>query len=343
MGAFDVADLYRAAWVQAVSTLDHWIHRELYDRAFAFALNSSDDRPAKFLGIPVSVGLVEAMLRDEAVREDVFKSHLRSRFGHQSFQQPDKIKDALSYISDVALWPEVAKRLHQTPKEVTGQLVDMAKRRNKIAHETDQDHATGKRTPITDGDVTRVIDWLQRLAEAIFKAIGPPPAVADTESVNGVRTKNKWSRQDIDTAAEALRGTPAGTAVAALLAHADANNAQLKGGSSPYPSAGVHYVLGGHRRSLWQLYLSAERPVVAISLNPIASRDQELAYRMLEVLRGEPTLDAALLYPDDVLVRKHPDFELHKLGESPRALETLLAAFDLALAPPKTVLGDVNR
>ncbi|MGB3442234.1 MAG: hypothetical protein WBA97_26100 [Actinophytocola sp.] len=30
---FDVADLYRAAWVQAVSALDHWVHRELYDRA----------------------------------------------------------------------------------------------------------------------------------------------------------------------------------------------------------------------------------------------------------------------------------------------------------------------
>lgn len=33
VGAFDVADLYRAAWVQAVSALDHWVHCELYDRA----------------------------------------------------------------------------------------------------------------------------------------------------------------------------------------------------------------------------------------------------------------------------------------------------------------------
>ena len=41
VGAFDVADLYRAAWAQAVSALDHWIHRELYDRALVFAVQAA--------------------------------------------------------------------------------------------------------------------------------------------------------------------------------------------------------------------------------------------------------------------------------------------------------------
>lgn len=49
--AFDVADLYRAAWVQAVSALDHWVHRELYDRALGLALNVEEPRPPRFFDL----------------------------------------------------------------------------------------------------------------------------------------------------------------------------------------------------------------------------------------------------------------------------------------------------
>jgi len=47
VGGFDVADLCRAAWVRAVSALDHWVHRELYERAVAFASNIEVDRPRR--------------------------------------------------------------------------------------------------------------------------------------------------------------------------------------------------------------------------------------------------------------------------------------------------------
>ncbi|WP_449060371.1 hypothetical protein [Planomonospora algeriensis] len=29
VGAFDIGDIYRAAWVQAVAALDHWVHQEI--------------------------------------------------------------------------------------------------------------------------------------------------------------------------------------------------------------------------------------------------------------------------------------------------------------------------
>src|SRR5262245_12091173 len=53
VGAFDVADLYRSAWVQAVSSLDHWVHREVYDRALGFALDPGAQRPRRFLRLAV--------------------------------------------------------------------------------------------------------------------------------------------------------------------------------------------------------------------------------------------------------------------------------------------------
>ncbi|MBP2338804.1 hypothetical protein JOF41_004982 [Saccharothrix coeruleofusca] len=333
VGAFDVEDLYRAAWVQAVSALDHWVHRELYDRATALALRPAAQRPAKYLRIEVPMGLLESVLHGSASMEEVFRSHLRSQFGHLSFQHPSKIKDALSFVSDVSLWPAVGKQLGTDHKAVQDRLVSIVKRRNRIAHETDRDHrAGGVRVPITDAEVTEVIDWLESLGGAILAVIGPPPpsdpAIANP---NASEAKPRWTREDVDAATAALADTPAGTAIKALLAHADNNQALFKGGTGAEPSAGFYYWLEGKRRSLWSLYLTAERPVITVNLNPVWSRSSQLAHRMVALLRTQPTLDAALLHADDVVVQKYPVIELARIGESQDTLDTVLRTIDLAI------------
>ena len=90
VGAFDVADLYRAAWVQAVSALDQWVHRELYDRALGFALNVDVPRPARFLTIKIPMRLFEDVHHHAHTLREVFASHLHDQFGHLSFQAPEK-------------------------------------------------------------------------------------------------------------------------------------------------------------------------------------------------------------------------------------------------------------
>lgn len=335
VGAFDVEDLYRAAWVQAVSALDHWVHRELYDRATALALQPATERPAKYLRIEVPMGLLESVLHGSASMEEVFRSHLRSQFGHLSFQHPSKIKDALSFVSDVSLWPAVGKRLGVDHTSVQDRLVAIVKRRNRIAHETDRDHhAGGVRVPITDVEITEVIDWLEGLGEAILAVIGPPPPNGrTTASSDAGGTKPRWTRESVDAAVASLADAPAGVAVKGLLAHADGNQALFKGGTSAEPSGGFYYWLEGKRRSLWSLYLTAERPVITLNLNPVWSRSPQLAHRMVALLRTQPTLDAALLHADDVVVQKYPVIELARIGESPDVLETVLRTIDLAIQP----------
>jgi hypothetical protein len=338
VGAFDVADLYRAAWVQAVSAVDHWIHRELYDRASAFASRVSADRPAKFLRIEVPMSLLEAVLHGSAAMEDVFRSHLRSQFGHLSFQHPDKIKYAISFVSDVSLWPSVAEQLGEehTSKSVQDRLIDIVKRRNRIAHETDRDHqAGGVRASIADGEVIDTIDWLEQVATAIFEVIGPPPPleVPDVTEGDTGQPRPRWTRQSVNETVEAISDTSAGIAAQQLLVHADANQALFKGGVSAEPSAGVYYWLEGKRRSLWSLYLTADRPVITLNLSPIWSRNPQLAHRMVAMLRTQPTLDAALLHDDDVVVQKYPAIELAKLGESAETIKTMLDVLDLAIRP----------
>jgi hypothetical protein len=151
VGAFDVEDLYRAAWVQAVSALDHWVHRELYERALGFVVNVGIPRPRKFLTLQIPMALFEDVHHHSKTLHETFLDHLRTQFGYQSFQAPEKIKQALGYISDAPLWDSVAKRLNSDGNQVVAELKSIVQRRNKIAHEADRDSENGRtRQPISD-------------------------------------------------------------------------------------------------------------------------------------------------------------------------------------------------
>lgn len=173
VGAFDVEDLNRAAWVQAVSSLDHWIHRELYDRALAFALNPEIPRPNRFLKIEVPMGLFEDVHHHDRNLRAVFHEHLLAKFGYQSFQAPEKIRQALLYVSDADLWPQVAKQLSMEPAAVLATLNTIVKRRNKIAHEADRDLTNEHdRQPLPAEEARGVIQEVERIAGACRRRRG---------------------------------------------------------------------------------------------------------------------------------------------------------------------------
>lgn len=205
--AFDVADLYRSAWVQAVSALDHWIHRELYDRALGLALNVEVPRPPRFSALQIPMRLFEDVHHHRSkTLHEAFADHLRSHFGHQSFQAPDKIKQALAHVSDVPLWPSVADHLAASghneltsPDEVIACLKDIIHRRNKIAHEADRDPNDGtRRLSISADDVSQTVDRIEHLARAIAAVLGPPPAADDhTVSARQTAPVGLTPRQDL--------------------------------------------------------------------------------------------------------------------------------------------------
>lgn len=88
----------------------------------------------------------------------------------------------------------------------------------------------------------------------------------------------------------------------------------------------------GNRRSLWSLYVTADRPSISLSFGFIWSRDEQLAHRMVAEIRSHPALDAALLQ-DDALVQKYPAIDLAVLAESPDAVDTIICALDMAIRP----------
>lgn len=175
VNAFDVADLYRAAWVQAVSALDHWVHRELYDRALGLALNVDEERPPQFAKLRVPMRMFEDVHHHRSrTLQEAFAEHLRDHFGYQSFQAPEKIKQALAHVTAEPLWQNVEKKLDSA---VT-RLKEIVDRRNRIAHEADRDPDDGtRRLPIAADDVVRAVDDVHRIASAIAEVLGRPPAM----------------------------------------------------------------------------------------------------------------------------------------------------------------------
>jgi hypothetical protein len=93
---------------------------------------------------------------------------IRTKHGFASFQQADKIADAIRLISSVHLWNEVSTRLGIPVVDIKNRLQLIVDRRNKIAHEADIDPSfPGSRWPITSADATGATDFVERVCETI--------------------------------------------------------------------------------------------------------------------------------------------------------------------------------
>ena len=99
-------------------------------------------------------------------------SEIRRRHSYQSFQHPDKIADAIRLITDVHIWDSVSIEMNMTAKDVKDRLSLIVDRRNKIAHEADQDPSTpGAQWPIDLPLVEDALVFMEGLAAALLSAV----------------------------------------------------------------------------------------------------------------------------------------------------------------------------
>ena len=163
--AIDFSDLLRAQIVLAVSALDHFVH-ELSRLGMIEIAQGVRPQTAAYLRFEVPLtsalrGLPHDMWIGDVVRE---------RHSWSSFQEPDKIADAIRLISGVKLWEAVGQELGMTAQDVKTELRAVVDRRNKIAHEADMDPANpGFRWPITPLLADGAVNSVERIGEAIFK------------------------------------------------------------------------------------------------------------------------------------------------------------------------------
>lgn len=185
VGSFEVSDVFRAAWVQCVAALDQWVRQEVRGRMLNLAARPARlPRPKGYATFQIPLEDIERVLQSRASLVDVVDERLGQSRGHMAYQHPDKIKEAFSLVSNVGnLWAAVATVLSEragegsasTGPEVREQLIHIVRRRNKIAHEYDEDpdNPPNKRA-IDSALVTQTIDWVEQLAAAVLVVLDPP-------------------------------------------------------------------------------------------------------------------------------------------------------------------------
>lgn len=119
--------------------------------------------------LPAIATSLQNQLNNTAWLED----EIRKRLGYQSFQEPDKIADAIRLISDKKLWEEVANQMSKPQEYIKQQLSTIVQRRNQIAHEADIDPAygIGSRRNIDAVEVTELVDFIEEIIEMIHQIL----------------------------------------------------------------------------------------------------------------------------------------------------------------------------
>lgn len=178
---FDIGDFYRAAWVQAVSAIDHWFHEELYRRVAELSGQDSPGMPHQLTRFELPLEKVEAVRRGTTALSDEVAEHVKAKWANASLQNPRKISEALKLVTEKDVWGEAAvqinawhhERTAMTAQSLKKQCMAITDRRNKIAHEADLVEGSLKqRRPVTDADVTDAIDWVELIALAIATVLG---------------------------------------------------------------------------------------------------------------------------------------------------------------------------
>ena len=168
--AFDLSDVLRAQIVFTVSAMDQFIH-EMVRLGVVDVARGIRLKTDAYLRLRLPTAAVHSAL-DGLPHETWMGETVREMHSWQSFQDPDKIADAVRLISSVVLWQAVADELGAPPQDIKTRLRLIVERRNKIAHEADMDPSNpGFRWPIGPLMVTDTIDFVERLGRAIYRVV----------------------------------------------------------------------------------------------------------------------------------------------------------------------------
>ncbi len=163
----DVSETYRAGLTMAVSALDHYVHERTLQGMLDVYLGSRPHTAAydRFnmriqslhQGLIAPVGSVQWL-----------ESEIRHALSFRTCQKPEDVADAMRLFSDAILWPTVGGQLGLPHADVKGRLTLIVDRRNKIAHEFDNEPTgLGLRWPMSYILVDDTASFIESVVHAI--------------------------------------------------------------------------------------------------------------------------------------------------------------------------------
>lgn len=169
----DSSDLLRWQWVQSVAALDTLIHdlvkigmieifceyRVPTKKYMSYKLDMK-----RYLDITANTGQAAVL----SLEEDITITN-----SYKSFQYPDKIADALSYIWEQAdKWQYIAIKAGMDKSTCVNMLKNVVTRRNQIAHEGD--YIGNNRQHILKSDTEDVKNFIKSVGNSIYELVIDP-------------------------------------------------------------------------------------------------------------------------------------------------------------------------
>lgn len=170
----DSSDLLRWQYVLAVSALDKYIHDIV--RIYMLEIYRGNRiRTKKYDTVRFDLATIEAM-KTSATPEVEFTNEIIRQHGYLSFQDPDRISDALSLIwEENNKWLIISSNMsyHISQCDLKIKLKNIVLRRNQIVHQGD---SLTTQTPLQQQiilreDVEDVINFVVELVKAIDKSL----------------------------------------------------------------------------------------------------------------------------------------------------------------------------
>lgn len=143
-------------------SIDTWLETEIERLKGTEFLESSHE-------ISDLTPIISNIVRAKFDNTSWLENEIREKLSFQSFQQPNKVADAIRRISDKKLWDEVGLLLEMPAGDVKQQLSAVVDRRNKIAHEADIDptFGIGERWRIDRLQVNDATNFIEKVVESI--------------------------------------------------------------------------------------------------------------------------------------------------------------------------------
>ncbi len=99
----------------------------------------------------------------------IFRSIVERKHSYETFQSPDKIREALSLIwNEQHKWQKIAQSIGRPENVVKTELNNIVIRRNQIVHEMDIDLSTGTTQPISHATTKQIVDFIKLLGDVIY-------------------------------------------------------------------------------------------------------------------------------------------------------------------------------
>ncbi len=163
------SDLLRWQWIQAVSTLDKFIH-DIVRIGILEIYTGVRISTQKYQSFPLSLEILMRMKDGDVYSSSkILENQILAKHSFLAFQDPDKISDALSYIwNEEHKWQCISNKMNISESSARKQLRNISIRRNQIVHEGDYSNELLQRQEMIKEDVNEVVSFIRKIGENIY-------------------------------------------------------------------------------------------------------------------------------------------------------------------------------